>query len=307
METNPLTFGVKTTPMRTTFEDIARVWAEADALEEIEHAWLWDHFLPLFSPPTDPVLEGWTTLAALAARTERLRLGLLVTANPARPPAVLGKMAATVDVISGGRLVFGIGVGGTRQPDAVANPAVAEYAAYGLPLVAPSEGIGRLDEALRLIRRMWTSDEPFDFDGRHFPTQGTVCVPRPVQRPGRSGPPILVGGWGDRTLRVVAEHADIWNVPGPPHGSVDEIRRRSAVLDRQCAAIGRDPATIVRSTQLIVAYDDPAASRAVLAELVGAGVSHLVLALPTPYPPGAARWLVDELILPTREAVGATA
>jgi alkanesulfonate monooxygenase SsuD/methylene tetrahydromethanopterin reductase-like flavin-dependent oxidoreductase (luciferase family) len=298
---HPLSFGVKTTPMRTSFDDIARVWAEADALEEIEHAWLWDHFLPLFSPPTDPVLEGWTSLAALAARTERLRLGLLVTSNAARPPAVLGKMAATVDVISGGRLVFGIGVGGTRQPAEVPNPAEAEYAAYGLPLVAPSEGIARLDEALRLIRCMWAADEPFDFDGHHHPTRGTVCVPRPAQQP---GPPVLIGGWGDRTLRVVAEHADIWNVPGPPHGTIDDIVRRSAVLDRHCAAIGRDPATIVRSTQLIVAYDDPAASRAVLADLVAAGVTHLVLGLPTPYPPGAARWLVDELILPTRAAVG---
>ena len=296
-----LSFGVKTTPMRTTFEEVARVWREADAIDEIEHAWLWDHFLPLFSPPTDPVLEGWTTLAALAGQTSRLGVGLLVTNNGARPPAVLAKMAATVDVISGGRLVLGIGVGGTRQPDGVENPAVAEYAAYGLPLPAPGEGIGRLDEALGLIRRMWTGDAPFDFDGRWYPTQGTVCVPRPVQ-PG--GPPVLIGALGDRTLRVVAEHADIWNVPGPPHGTIDDIVRRSRVLDGHCAAIGRDPASIVRSTQIIVGYDDPAATRATLGALVDVGITHLVLAPLAPYRPDVVRWLTDELVLPTKNRVG---
>ena len=301
-----LGFGLKTTPMRVTFDDVARVWREADAIDEIDHAWLWDHFLPLFSPPTDPVLEGWTTLAALAAQTSRLGIGLLVTNNGARPPAVLGKMAATLDVISGGRLTLGIGVGGTRQPTGpddgdAANPAVAEFAAYGLPLPAPGEGIGRLDEALRLIRRMWTEDEPFDFDGRWYRTQGTVCVPRPVHP---QGPPVLIGGWGDRTLRLVAEHADIWNVPGPPHNPIDTLVERGRVLDRHCAAIGRDPASIVRSTQVIVGYDDPAATRATLAALVDAGVTHIALAPLPPYPPDVASWLTDELILPTRNRVG---
>jgi alkanesulfonate monooxygenase SsuD/methylene tetrahydromethanopterin reductase-like flavin-dependent oxidoreductase (luciferase family) len=299
-----LSFGVKTTPMRVTFADVAQVWRDADAIDEIDHAWLWDHFLPLFSPPTDPVLEGWTTLAALAAQTSRLGVGLLVTNNGARPPAVLGKMAATLDVISGGRLTLGIGVGGTRQPDAVDNPAVAEFGAYGLPLPAPGEGIGRLDEALRLIRRMWTADEPFDVDGRWYRTQGTVCVPRPVQ-PG--GPPILVGGWGERTLRVVAEHADIWNVPGPPHNPLDVVVERSRVLDRHCAAIGREPASLVRSTQVIVRHDDPAATQATrttLEALVTAGFTHLVLAPLPPYSPHIAHWLTDELILPTKDRVG---
>src|SRR4030095_7105749 len=116
---------------------------------------------------TDPVLEGWTALAALAARTERLGVGLMVTNNGARPPAVLGKMAATLDAISRGRLVLGIGVGGTRQPEGVDNTwAAAEYAACGLPLVARGAGIARLGEALTLIRRMWAEEVPFDFDGR---------------------------------------------------------------------------------------------------------------------------------------------
>jgi alkanesulfonate monooxygenase SsuD/methylene tetrahydromethanopterin reductase-like flavin-dependent oxidoreductase (luciferase family) len=296
-----LSFGIKTTPMRVGYDAVVRVWREADQIEEIEHAWLWDHFLPLFSPPTDPVLEGWTLLAALAAQTERLGVGLLVTNNAARLPAVLGKMAATTDVISHGRLVLGLGVGGTRQPDAVHNPAVAEHAAYGLPLVAPAEGIARLVETVTIIRRMWSEEQPFDVDGRYNRLRGIACAPKPVQRP---GPPLLLGGWGDRTLRAVAEHADIWNIPGPPHNRVEHLAERSQVLDRCCAAAGRDPATITRSTQMIVGHDDPASTRDAAVALVQQGFTHIVLAPMPPYPEKVARWLVDEIILPVRERLG---
>jgi hypothetical protein len=137
-----LSFGIKTSPMRTDIASIVEVWREADMIPEIGHAWLWDHFLPLRGSPSDPVHEGWTLLGALAALTDRLRLGLMVTSNAVRPPAVLAKMAATVDQISHGRLIVGVGVGGTQQPADVPNPAVAEYAAYGLPLVPPAQGAG---------------------------------------------------------------------------------------------------------------------------------------------------------------------
>ena len=301
MSTAPLSFGIKTTPMRASYDEIVRVWRDADEIEDFEHAWLWDHFLPLSSPPTDPVLEGWTLLAALAAQTERLRLGHLVTSNAIRPPAVLAKMAATTDVVSGGRLVLGIGVGGTRQPDGVDNPAVAEYAAYGIPLPPPGVGVERLVESLDIVHRLWTEPEPFDFDGRHFRLRGAVCEPKPVQP---TGPPILIGGYGDRMLRVVAEHADIWNIPGPPHGRVEHLVERSAALDRHCAAIGRDPASLTRSTQMIVSYDDPAATRAAVVALAGAGFDHFVLAPPAPYREKVARWLADEIVTPVRELVG---
>ncbi|MFF7331383.1 LLM class flavin-dependent oxidoreductase [Streptomyces sp. NPDC008150] len=284
--------------MHLAYDDILRVWEEADELPELADAWLWDHLMPLAGPPGGAVLEGWTLLAALAARTSRLGLGLLVTSNRLRAPAHLGKIATTVDAISHGRLIMGLGVGGTQQPEGP-NPAVAEYAAYGLSLPRPAEGLARLTETITILRRMWT-EETFDHDGPFTVLRGTRNGPGPV-RPG--GPPLLLGGWGDRTLRVVAEHADIWNVPGPPHNSTDWIAGRARVLDAHCAAIGRDPAEIIRSAQIIVDYADPAASRAHVRALVAAGVRHIVLALPRPYPPRAARWLVDEIVDPVRQSV----
>ncbi|MFG2947859.1 LLM class flavin-dependent oxidoreductase [Streptomyces adustus] len=302
----PVTFGIKTTPQHVPYEAIARVWQEADDLPEIADAWLWDHLMPVAGPADGPVLEGWTLLAALAARTRRLRLGLLVTSNRIRPPAVLGKIATTVDVISGGRLVMGLGVGGTVQPPgtagiAGANPAVAEYAAYGLDLVPPAEGIARLAETIAVLRGMWTQDV-FDFRGEHYTLSGNRNHPKPVQRP---GPPLLIGGWGTRLLRLVAEEADIWNIPGPPHHSPEHVTARMRVLDGHCAAVGRDPRTLVRSVQYLVSHDEPAADRKAVTELVTAGFTHIVLGLRGPYPPRAARRLVDEIITPVRDMTGA--
>ncbi|XUL92350.1 LLM class flavin-dependent oxidoreductase [Streptomyces galilaeus] len=290
-------FGIKTTPMHVSYEDIRRVWLEADAVPEIADAWLWDHLLPVAGPEDGQIHEGWTLLGALAARTGRLRLGLLVTSNRLRPPALLGKMASTVDVISGGRLVLGLGVGGTHQPAGTggipgANPAIAEYAAYGLSLVRPGEGIERLAETVAILKGMWTRDV-FDFEGRHYRLRGTRCEPKPVQRP---GPPLLIGGWGNRLLRLVAEHADMWNVPGPPHNTVEYVAERARVLDAHCAELGRDPAAITRSVQVLVSYDEPAATRETVGRLVDAGMNHIVLNLPRPYPRGVAHWLADEII-----------
>lgn len=112
------------------------------------------------------------------------------------------------------------------------------------------------------------------------------------------GPLLLIGGWGTRLLRLVAERADIWNVPGPPHNGIGFIAERGRVLDAHCADIGRDPREITRSVQIVVSYDDPGATRAVVAELIGIGVNHVVLSLPSPYPRGVARWLVDKIIEP---------
>src|SRR5215469_79003 len=297
---NEVSFGLKTSPMHTTYQDILRTWQQADEVPEIEDAWLWDHLLPLSGPKDGSCFEGWTLLTALAAQTRRLRLGLLVTNNQIRQPAVLGKIATTLDVISAGRLIIGLGAGGTlpagTPPAPDQHPGLAEYLAFGLPLTTPGEGLGKLAEAICIVRRMFTEDT-FDFGGRYYSLTGTRNEPKPVQ-PG--GPPVLVGGTGTRLLRLVAEHADIWNMPGPPHASLELLAERSAVLDQHCEAVGRDPASVVRSVQLIVTADDPAAVGQLVAQVIEAGFTHVVIAVRSPGPDNVARWLADEIIGPVR-------
>ena len=297
-----LKIGIKTTPMHVTYEEIRRVWRHADEIPEIADAWLWDHMMPLSGDRGGPALEGWTLLAALAAQTSRLRMGLLVTSNRFRPPAVLGKMATTVDVVSGGRLIMGLGVGGTVQPADTGgipgeNPGVMEYAAYGIPLISPREGIARLVETVTILRKMWTEDV-FDFGGPFTTLMGNRNAPKPVQA---GGPPLLIGAWGDRMLRVVAEHADIWNIPGPPHNSVEALAARSRVLDRECAAVGRDPGEVERSVQLIVPEDGAAEARKTIAELAAVGFRHVVVGSRQMYQEAGMKWLVEEVIRPGYE------
>jgi alkanesulfonate monooxygenase SsuD/methylene tetrahydromethanopterin reductase-like flavin-dependent oxidoreductase (luciferase family) len=284
--TQHISFGIMTAPSQVQYEDVLRVWREADAIPAIEHAWLFDHLMPIFGDPDGPAFEGWTLLSALAARTERLRLGVLVTSNRFRPPAMLAKIAATVDVVSGGRLDFGIGAG-SRPGAPIAR---REYAAHGLPFHDFTHSMEALDEACTVIRRLWTETEPFDHHGPHVELTGAFGNPKPVQRP---HPPIVIGGRTAPLLRVVARHADLWNIPG---GDLDDAVHRTALLDRYCAEIGRDPATITRSMHLSVAYDDPARTRAAIAAATGAGFHHIVLGLAAPYPPGVARWVAEELI-----------
>jgi alkanesulfonate monooxygenase SsuD/methylene tetrahydromethanopterin reductase-like flavin-dependent oxidoreductase (luciferase family) len=150
--------------------------------------------------------------------------------------------------------------------------------------------VGSLAEACRVIRRLWTEAEPFDVHGTYLHLIGAFCNPKPVQRP---HPPILIGGRSAPVLRVVAEHADVWNIPG---GDIDDAVRRSALLDRYCAEIGRDPASITRSIVLPVSYDHPSNTRDSIAEAIEAGFQHIVLGLPAPYPENVARWVTDELI-----------
>ena len=265
-------FGIATAPQQVTYRDVLRVWREADSIPQIGHAWVFDHLLPIAGDLDGPIFEGWTLLSALAAQTERLRLGVLVTSNRFRPPAMLAKIAATVDVVSGGRLDFGIGAG-SRPSLPMAR---REYEANGLPYHDFAHSVGDLAEACTVIRRLWTSEQPFDFDGSYLHLTGAFCNPKPVQQP---YPPILIGGRSAETLRVVAEHADLWNMPG---GDIGDAVRRSAMLDRSCAEIGRDPASITRSIVLPVSYDQPGETRKAIAEAIDAGFPHIILSLPAP-------------------------
>jgi F420-dependent oxidoreductase-like protein len=280
-----LRFGVKTSPQYTTYADVLRVWQEADAQHIFEHAWLFDHFYPINVPDTSgPCLEGWTLLAALLARTERIRGGIMVTGNTHRHPAVLANMAATVDIVSQGRLDFGIGAAWNQE----------EHDAYGIPLFTPVERIRRLDEACQVIRGLWTQ-ETTDFDGRYYHLEQARCEPKPIQKP---HPPIVIGALGEKlALRVVARHADIWNF----EGTLAEFQHKNAVLNEHCAAIGRDPATIERSVQFFVNPANLGDDRTTARDFIKAGATHIVLYLYPPFPEGIMRRLTEEIAEPLQE------
>ncbi len=290
MASSHLAFGIATAPQQVDYTDLARVWHEADAVPEIEHAWLFDHLMPIGGNRLGPIYEGWTLLSAIAAQTGRLRLGLLVTSNRLRPPAVLAKIATTVDVVSHGRLDFGIGAGSrTSVPEAR-----REYDAHGLPYLDFADSVDALAEACTVIKRLWSETEPFDFNGRHVRLTGAFGNPKPVQQP---HPPILIAGRTARVLRVVAEHADIWNIAGV---DIADATARSALLDRYCAEIGREPTAITRSFHVPVSYEDPATTREAVAAAIDAGFTHIVLSLRTPYPEGVARWVAEQIVIPAQ-------
>lgn len=277
-----LTFGVKTAPQNTIYESMRRVWLEADEQPDLTHAWLFDHFMPLGADPTGPCLEGWTLLSAFAAQTKRIRIGQMVTGNTYRHPAVLANMGATVDVISNGRLDFGIGAGWNEL----------EHTSYGIPLPAPGDRIRMLGEACEIIKRMWTEEAP-TFEGRYYHVQNARCEPKPVQKP---FPPFVIGGSGEKlTLRVVAQYASVWNFVGGP---VEEFTRLNGVLDGHCAAIGRDPHQIARGIQHVVDYNDLAATRDSVRAYITAGCNHVILNLRPPYPDGIVSRVASEIARP---------
>ena len=204
--------------------------------------WLSDHFMPNVKDPLGPYNEAWTTLAALAARVPRVRIGVLVSGNTYRHPAVLAKMAAQVDIISGGRLVLGLGAAWQEN----------EHAAYGIPFHTVGERLRRLEEACQVIRGLF-DNEKTTFWGRYYQLKDAPLSPKPLQRPRL---PLLIGGGGEQiTLRIAAQYADEWNVKGTP----EELKHKIAVLERHCVDVGRDPSEIRRSAYATPVLSDNAA------------------------------------------------
>ena len=204
-----------------------------------DHAWLVDHLVDTDGPPGNPCLEGWTLLAAIAARTSRLRLGVLVSSNTFRHPVLLLKEAVTVDHVSGGRLILGIGTGWHAD----------EHRRYGLALPPPPERVDRLEEAVHVISLLM-SQERTTYQGRFYQLEDAPLEPRPVQRPRI---PILIAAHRPRMLRIAARYADQWDtfaaMPGTATDGVRaELGERVERLDEACRTIGRDPADIRRST-----------------------------------------------------------
>jgi len=271
-------FAIKTAPQHTTWSDMLAVFRAADDIEVFESGWTFDHFYPIFSDPTGPCLEGWTTTTALAQATTRLRVGVMVTGNVYRHPAVLANMAATVDVISDGRLELGIGAGWNQQ----------ECDAYGIELPALKERFDRFDEALAVIVGLLTN-ETTDFEGRYYRLREARCEPKPVQRP---HPPICVGGAGEkRTLPAAARWAQHWNfVAGPP----EVFAHKRAVLVAACEEIGRDPSEITTSTQIFLGREqEPKEVAEQAAAFADVGCDLVVVGFAPPHTPAVLQPLAE--------------
>jgi F420-dependent oxidoreductase-like protein len=273
-------FAFKTSPQNTTWDDMLAVWKAADSIDFYESGWTFDHFYPIFSDPTGPCLEGWVTLTALAQATTRLRVGVLVTGNVYRHPAVLANMAASLDIVSHGRLELGIGAGWNQE----------ECDAYGIELPPLKQRFDMFDEACEVIVGLLTNTTT-DFDGQHYQLRAARCEPKPVQRP---HPPIVIGGGGEkRTLRTVARFAQHWNYPGGP---ADEFARKRKILDEHCADVGRDPSEIMTSTHLRLAPDGDTAS--LVDEAAGyaeAGLDLGIIYLPPPHTPAVLEPVAEAL------------
>ena len=217
-------FAIKTRPEHQTWEEIRDAWIAADEIPLFESAWNWDHFYPLTGDLTGPNFEAWTMLAAMAQATRRIRIGCQVTGMIYRHPAVLANMAATVDIISGGRLELGLGAGWNQM----------ECDAYGIDLPPLKERFDRFDEGVEAIVRL-LSQTTTTFAGQYVKLTEARCEPKPVQQP---HPPVTIGGRGKkRTLRTVARWAQQWNAIAE---SPEQWLELKEVLTGHCAAIGRD-------------------------------------------------------------------
>lgn len=255
-----LRFGLKRS-QKATVDQLRAVWRIADDAG-FESCWIMDHFATLGPRDDGDIFEAWTQLAAMAEVTTSTRIGCAVVGNTYRHPGVLAKMAVTVDHLSGGRLEFGIGAGWAEN----------EHTMLGLEFGTKNDRADRLEEAVQIIRSLWTQPRT-TFDGRHYQLKDAVAEPKPVQQP---YPPIWIGGSGPkRTLRITAEYADVWNAAG---GSPESVAESSAILDRHCADVGRDPAAIRRSVQVGLTDDTDELLREV-EEFKRIGITELLLIL----------------------------
>ena len=275
-------FAIKTRPEHTTWARIRDVWVAADDYDVFESVWNWDHFYPLSGDPSGPNLEAWTMLAALGQATRRIRIGCQVTGMIYRHPAVLANMAATVDVISGGRLELGLGAGWNQQ----------ECDAYGIDLPPLRERFDRFDEGIQAIIGLLTQAAT-TFDGKYVRLTDAFCEPKPVQQP---HPPITIGGRGPkRTLGAVARWAQGWNAIA---ANAAEWQASKEILVERCAEVGRDPAEIVCSANVRI---DPDAELARIVDQIlpyqEVGADLMILNLPLDADPGILEPLA-ELVAP---------
>jgi F420-dependent oxidoreductase-like protein len=304
-----LHFEVQPAPQKVDYPELERFTLEAEAMG-YETVWIFDHFLPLYTDPGERCLEATVTLTALLTRARKIRGGFLVLGNSYRHPAIVAKLASTIDQISGGRLEFGIGAGWFEP----------EYRAFGIPFEPARVRLEKLEEAVQIIQHLW-SKEAVDFDGRYYHLRGARCNPKPLQRP---RPRIWMGGWGERyALPVIARNCDGWNVF---QMALEVYRNKAQLFDRLCTEAGRNPSDIPRSMAFpmglrrsvrdleglaaavadqrdyplelyrdhsIVGTPDMAVER--LWQYVEAGVTHIIVSLRAPYDYTTLRLFMEEV------------
>jgi len=315
--TRNIRFGVQTPNQNTTWAELRDTWKEAEALG-FDSAWLYDHFAPIFGDIDGPCLEGWTTLAALATETTRMHIGLLVTGNTYRNPALVAKMATTVDQISGGRVILGIGAGWFEQ----------EHEAYGFPFGTPKERAQRLGESLAVITKLWSEDHP-TFHGKYYTLEKAPFAPKNVQKP---HPPIVVGGQGKQWIvPLVGRYADGYNAL--PDVDPDGIRERRKIIADACARAGRAHcptevsvmlplvaitkiplagpvvrfgarAVVKKETARAILADSPDAIAERIRAYADAGVTEVIINLRTPFDHDLLRRFATEVIPRVRGAGG---
>lgn len=236
--TPPVRFGLFLSQADRSWDEVLDRFRMAEALG-FDHAWLVDHLQPTEGAPDRPMHEAWTLLAAIAARTERIRLGVLVTSNTFRYPAVLAKQAVTVDHISSGRLILGLGTGWHEE----------EHRRYGIDFPTPRERVDRLEESVEMLTALMGADRT-TYSGLHYQLDDAPLEPKPLQRP---GVPILIAAHRPRMIRLAARYADQWDtfpeLPGTAtDGVTTDIAERVRIFDEACREAGRDPGSVRRST-----------------------------------------------------------
>ncbi len=274
-------FGI-CTDQNMTWDKTVERWQLFEKLG-FESAWLCDHLIQP-SRPTGPYFEAWTLLAGLAAKTEKIRIGILVTSNTFRYPQIVAKMSTTIDHISNGRLEIGLGAG-WYEP---------EHTMFGIPFPETKELVSRFKEAVQVVDLL-TREDTSSFDGQYYQLRDATSRPGSVQRP---RPPLVLGAFGPRMLKIVAKYADVWNAFGTPQ----EMRERNQMLDDYCHEIGRDPDTLDRSLYYWVpkADQDPWVSKdafySVLEPYVEAGVNQFILDQPGDKQINQLDWVAAEVL-----------
>jgi F420-dependent oxidoreductase-like protein len=261
-----------------TLSRVARAADEAG----LDSLWVMDHFFQIRitgRPPEDPMLEAYATLGFLAGQTSRIRLGTMVTSVAYRHPGVLIKSATALDVLSGGRLIFGVGAGAPFNPEPQGPGTSSEVEGLGIPFPSLAERFERLEEVLQIAHQMWRGDES-PYEGRHYRLVRPLNSPNSVQRP---HPPILIGGSGEqKTLRLVARYADACNLFDlPGSGFADNLRHKLRVLREHCDAENRDYSDIEKTVTSFFDPGDPPLDH--LRELADLGIDHVVASMPGPW------------------------